>query len=106
MLFNTLELFNAAVSAATTSNSIKLLQTTCLSVQCVYAVGTGSYTLQLQESNDGVTWINVGSSTAVTATGAVMMKVDRAVSLYYRVDVARTSGSITSLTILAHTKGV
>lgn len=106
MLFNTLELYNSAVSVAVNSNALQLLQTTCLSVQCTYTVTTGSYNLQLQESNDGNNWYNVGSASAVTATGGNMLKVDRAVSRYYRIAVLKTSGTIDTLLILAHTKGV
>lgn len=107
MLFNSKTLYNAAVAAAGNSAVMELLQTTKLSVSCAYTVGTGSYTLQLQESNDQVSWHDVsGASTAVTATGKALYKVSDAVCKFYRVNIAKTSGDITLLTIEAHTKGV
>lgn len=107
MLFNTLTLHSAATPVTIASSAIQCLQTTKLAVQCTYVVTTGSFTLQLQESNDGVSWADVsGGSQAVTATGNAMIKVADAVSLFYRVNIVRTSGTLDSLIILAHAKGV
>jgi len=108
MLFNTKVLHpSAAVSAAGNSSTLECLQTTKLAVQCVYTVTTGSYTLQLQESIDGTNWHDIsGATTAVTSTGKAIYKVTDAVSLYYRVNIAKTSGDINALVITAHTKGV
>ena len=108
MLFNTFEMANlTAVAAATNSSTMECLQTTKLAVQCVYTVTTGSYTLQLQESVDGSNWENIsGASTSVTSTGKALYKVTDAVSKYYRVNVAKTSGTIDTLVITAHAKGV
>jgi len=99
-------LFNAAVSLAGNSVEIDLLQNTSLAVQCVYTVDTGSYSLQLQESVDEVTWSSVsGAVQAVTATGSVIFKVADAVCKSYRVNIAKTSGDITLLVIKAIAKG-
>ena len=107
MLFCTKELFNAAVAATSATDPMEMLQTTMVSFQCRYTVTTGSYSLQLQESNDGTNYSDVsGSAIAVTATGAGFIKVTAAPSRYYRVRAVRTSGDIDPLVITAHTKGV
>ena len=107
MMFNTMTMYSGAVSAAGNSSSLESLQMTKLSVACVYTVTTGVYALKLQESNDGTNWFDVsGASTAVSATGSTLYKVTDAVSLYYRVNIAKTSGSIDSLIITAHAQGV
>lgn len=108
MLFCTKELVNVTgVDATTAYDHIEMLQTTMLSLQCRFTVTTGSFSLQLQESNDGVNYSDVsGSAVAVTATGTGFIKVVQACSRYYRVRAVRTSGDIDTLVITAHTKGV
>lgn len=108
MLFCTKELVSSGTISATTAlTAIELLQNTKLSLQCVYTVTTGSFSLQLQESNDGVNYSDIsGSAIAVTATGSGFLKVADACSRYYRVRAVRTSGDIDTLVITAHTKGV
>lgn len=108
MLFCTKELANVGtVSASTNYDAIELLQMTKLSIQCRYTVTTGSFTLKLQESNDGTNFSDVASATlAVTATGAGFIKLSDAPSRYYRIRAERTSGDLDSLVILAHCKGV
>ena len=108
MLFNIMSMFGtAAVSATGNSSTIECLQTTTLAVACVYTVTTGSYTLKLQESLDEITWFDVsGASTSVSATGTALYKVTSAVSRYYPVNIAKTSGTLDALTITAHAKGV
>lgn len=107
MLFCTKDLFSAEVTATTATNPMEMLQNTMVSFQCRYTVTTGSYSLQLQESNDGTNYSDVsGSAIAVTATGAGFLKVTAAPSRYYRINAVRTSGTIDSLVVTAHTKGV
>lgn len=108
MLFCTKELVNDTTIGATTEyTAIELLQNTMLSLQCRYTVTTGSFSLQLQESNDGTNFSDVsGSAIAVTATGAGFIKVIDACSRYYRIRAVRTSGDIDTLIVTAHTKGV
>lgn len=108
MLFCAKELVNSGSIAATTALApIELLQNTMLSLQCRYTVTAASFSLQLQESNDGVNYSDVsGSAIAVTATGAGFIKVPEACSRYYRINAVRTSGDLDTLVITAHTKGV
>lgn len=107
MLFCTKELFNAEVTASTNTDAIELLQTTMISVQCRYTVTSGSFSLELQESNDGEYFKSIsGSSISVTSTGSDFLKLTHATSRYYRIRAARTSGTIDSLVVTVHTKGV
>lgn len=107
MLFCTKELFSGEVTATTNTDHMELLQTTMLSAQCKYNVTTGSFSLDLQESNDGVNYKSIsGASIAVSATGSDFIKLTHAPSRYYRIRAVRTSGTIDSLTVTIHTKGV
>lgn len=70
------------------------------SVQAVYTVTTGSYTLTLQYSNDGATWSDFTTGTAVTASGSKMWDVlDTKDALYWQVANAKTSGTLDTLKI-------
>jgi hypothetical protein len=70
------------------------------SVQAVYTVTTGSYTLTLQYSNDNATWSDFTTGTAVTSSGSKMWDVlDTKDALYWRVNNAKTSGTLDTLKI-------
>lgn len=109
MLFNTMLMFNAAVTADINSASIEMLQNTSLSVQIVAAGTTVTYAFTLYESNDGVNWAATAATASLSATSGtqvLFLKLTEAPSRYYRVFIDKTTNDLTSCVITGHAKGV
>jgi hypothetical protein len=83
---------NVAALNATTSYQFKADYFQVISVQAVWTVTAASATVTLQLSNDGVTWDNFATATAVTASGNVSWYLLGKDALYVRVLYTQTSG--------------
>jgi len=109
MLFNTVKLFDDAVTADTYSNVIEMLQNTSLSVQIVASGTTVTYAFTLYESNDNVSWAATSTTASLSATSGeqvLFLKLTSAPSRYYKVLIDKTTNNLTSCVITAHAKGV
>lgn len=88
---------NASALAATTNYGYTADTHRPVSVQAVWTATTASFSIKLQCSNDGATWDDFTTATAVSdASGAVMWHLDSKDALYWRVNAARTSGTLTT----------
>lgn len=109
MLFNTMKMFDAAVTDDTFSSVIEMLQNTSLSVQIVAAGTTVTYAFTLYESNDGVNYSATSTTASLTATSGtqiLFLKLTDAPSRYYKVFIDKTTNNLTSCVITGHAKGV
>jgi hypothetical protein len=109
MLFNTLNLYDGAVTADTDSNTIEMLQMTSLSVQIVATGTTVTYDFTLYESNDGIKYKATSTTAALSATSGeqiLFLKLTDAPSRFYKVFIDKTTNNLTSCVITAHAKGV
>lgn len=109
MLFNTMQMFNNAVTADTYSSVIEMLQNTSLSVQIVADGTTVTYAFTLYESNDGVNYLATSTTASLTATSGaqvLFLKLTSAPSRYYKVFIDKTTNNLTSCVITGHAKGV
>lgn len=109
MLFNTLKLFDAAVTDDVYSSHIEMLQNTSLSIQIVAAGTSVTYAFILQESNDGVNYLATSTTAALSATSGtqvLFLKLTEAPSKFYRVLIGKTTNNLTSCVLTAHAKGV
>lgn len=109
MIFNTVTLYDAAVTADDYSAVIELLQTNSLSIQIVASGTTVTYDFTLYESNDGTSWKATSTTAALSATSGeqiIFLKLAPAPSRYYKVFIDKTTNNLTSCVIKAHTKGV
>ena len=72
------------------------------SIQVVWGSTTASFSYQVQGSNDGTNFNNIGSSQAiVNDSGSTFTQIDGIYDyLYYRVALTKTSGSLTTWDIL------
>jgi hypothetical protein len=93
------QIADAAALAATANYTFTADSHQVVSVQAVYTSTTASFTLALQHSNDGATWVDFASATAISnASGNVMWNVvGTKDSLFWRVNATRTSGTLTTL---------
>lgn len=69
-----------------------------IAIQAVYTSTTASFTVTLQYSCDNVTWADFTTGTAISnASGSVMWDIGVTKDApYWRVNVARTSGTLTT----------
>lgn len=77
------------------------------SIQVVWASTTASFSYQLQGSNDGASFTNIGSSQAISNdSGSTFTQIAGVTDyLYYRVALTKTSGALTTWKVLvANTK--
>lgn len=95
------QIADAASLAATTAYPFTADHFKIRSVQAVYTSTTAAFSLALQYSNDGVTWKDFTSATAISdASGDVMWDVlDTKDALYWQVKATRTSGTLTTLKV-------
>ena len=97
----------AAVAASEATSAIEMEQSIGLSVQTVYTSTTASFVLTLQVSNDGTTYIDTAQTLTITNTsGAVMLTLVDFMHKYARVNIVRTSGTLTTLTLKVIAKGL
>lgn len=96
---NTFQLASSAANALAGTAIVPSGAGTGTNTVSVTALATAS--VQLQKSNDGVNWVNDGSSTSVTATGIFFLeKQPQTTSKWMRVSYVLASGSFKSTTIL------
>lgn len=68
-----------------------------VSIQAVWTATMASFAVKLQCSNDGATWDDFTTATSISdASGAVMWHLDSKDARYWRINVARTSGTLTT----------
>jgi hypothetical protein len=76
------------------------------SFQISITTGGGvSWTVAVQGSNDGVTYIDTASPTAVTSSINLMFSIADLTSRYYRVAFTRTSGTLSTVSVICAAKG-
>jgi hypothetical protein len=88
----------AVINTATQTPGIDLsgARGFCIIVNVTATSTPSGASVQLQASNDGVTWANVGTSTAISATGVLApINIDAPYYAQARLSYAIASGSIT-----------
>lgn len=95
-----------SVVASTASDSVEVSTILNLSVQVIWTSTTASFTLTLQESNNGTDWVDTNQTATVNnnSSSAIFKVADSAVK-YIRVNVARTSGTLTTIKAIYEGKG-
>jgi hypothetical protein len=111
MLFNTMVMYDGAVTADTYSSAIEMLQQTSLSIQVTLTGTSVDYAFTVYESNDGTNYAATSTTSgSVTTSGAetktVFLKLTSAPSKYYKVLIDKTTNNLTACVITAHSKGV
>jgi hypothetical protein len=96
-------ILNASNVAATDNYTICTAdQIQLRNVQIVWTSSSSSFSLQLQRSNDGTNWVNVGSPVApANNNGNSYVDTTTSDGMYWRIASTRTSGTLTTLRILA-----
>jgi hypothetical protein len=96
------DLVKGVIPTVTTSYTFTADHNEVRSVQIVHASSTASWSLQLQGSNDGTNYTNIGSAISVSNNSAnTFTQVGGAYDyLYYKVVCTKTSGAFTGLSIL------
>lgn len=93
-------------SASFYSDTVDLLTLNTASFQVNIVNGGGvSWTIAVQGSNDGVSFIDTATPTAITTTTNTMLSIADVTSRYYRVAFTRTSGTLTSAVVIVVAKG-
>ncbi|MHA0110667.1 hypothetical protein ACXYUI_26355, partial [Klebsiella pneumoniae] len=90
------QIANGAALVANTTYPFTADHHKVLSVQAVWTATTVSATVTLQLSNDGVTWDNFATATSISGNGNVSWYVDPKDTLYHRILITYTSGTITT----------
>lgn len=99
-MLNVSQIADVAALAETANYAFTADSHRVVSVQAVYTVTTANFSLKLQYSNDNATWADFTTATAVTAGGSVMWDVAGTKDgKYWRVNAARTSGTLDTLDI-------
>lgn len=96
---NVTQIANAVTLNATTSYGFTCDFKQAVSVQAVWTASSVSATATLQLSNDGTTWDNFTTATAITASGNVSWYLSPKDALYVRVLYTHTSGSSTTFRV-------
>jgi hypothetical protein len=96
-----------SLAATTATPSLDLKKWHMGSFQISITVGAAiSWTVAVQGSNDGVTWVNTATPTAVTGATDLVLSISDLTSRYYRVNLVRTSGTISTISVKHVLKGL
>jgi hypothetical protein len=71
----------------------------------ITTAGGVTWTAAVQGSNDGVTFIDTATPTAVTGSTNLMLSIADLTSVYYRVNFVRTAGTLSTVSVIAAGKG-
>ena len=76
------------------------------SIQVIWSSTTASFAYQVQGSNDGTNFTNIGSSQAISNdSGSTFTQIDGIYDyLYYRIALTKTSGALTTWSVLVATE--
>lgn len=100
-MLETATILNATSVAASADYDIKVRDKEVVTIWAGWASTTASFSLQLQYSLDGTTFINDGSAQAIANDSGNKVWEPSVVVPFYRVASTRTSGTLTSLKIMA-----
>lgn len=92
-------------SASFNSSVVDLEFLNTVSFQVVTTSGAVSWTVVVQGSNDNTTFIDTASPTTITASSSIMFSIANVTSRYYRVAFTRTSGTLTTVSVVFAAKG-
>ena len=95
----------SALVASFSSDVVDLKHLNAASFQVVMTCSGVSWTVAVQGSNDGVTYIDTATPTAVTTSVNLMLSIADVTSRYYRVNFVRTSGTMTTASVVFAAKG-
>ena len=96
----------SSLSATTTSSSVDCRFLNQGSFMVVITTGGAvSWTVAVQGSNDDSTFINLTTPTAVTGTTNLLFEIPDMTCLFYRINLTRTSGTLTTVSALFGAKG-
>lgn len=85
---------NSALAVSTTTEAVNLETIVNFSVQIVWTSVTASFSIQVEVSNDGLNWVNLGSAAVINNnSGNVMVEKSNNTNRFMRVSVTRTSGT-------------
>lgn len=93
-----------SASAATDSIDATFIDKVSAQVEITTAGGV-TWTAALQGSNDGLTWVDTQTPTNVTGTVNLMFSVADATSRYYRVNLVRSGGTLSTIAVRLFGKG-
>ena len=98
---------SAAIVADESGASLDMSYQEMWSAQVVWTSTTAAGTVQIEESNDGVTWSTISSKTQAISnnSGNVMLSGSNQASKLIRATMDWTSGSVTTLTVIMVAKG-
>ena len=76
------------------------------SIQVIWGSTTASFSYQVQGSNDGTNFTNIGSAQSITNnSGSTFTQIDGVYDyLYYRIALTKTSGALTAWSVLVATE--
>lgn len=93
---NTIKLANSLANAQAGTAVNITSQGTSGAVNTFTPTALAGGTIKLQQSNDGVVWIDLGSATNITIDANVYLEKDRPTSRYVRVYITLTAGNISA----------
>jgi hypothetical protein len=96
----------SAQVASFNSDVVDLMNLNSGSFQVVITTAGGvTWTVAVQGSNDNVTFIDTATPTAVSSSTNIMLSIADLTSRYYRVAFTRTSGTLSTATVIFAAKG-
>lgn len=95
---------SVAASVATDMIDATFIDKVSAQVEITTAGGV-TWTAALQGSNDGITWVDTQTPTNVTGSVNLMFSIADATSRYYRVNLVRTSGTLSTAAVRMFGKG-
>jgi hypothetical protein len=101
MMLETATIANASSVVASADYDIKVRDKEVVTIWAGWASTSATFSLQLQYSLDGTTYINDGSAQAISDNSGNKVWEPAIVAPFYRVASTRTSGTLTSLKIMA-----
>ena len=93
----------ASVSVTTASIPVDCAQMNKICFQ-VTSTGAATVAADIQQSNDGVNWLNTGNTAAITVTGTVLVEDTAFPARYCRLNLVVSSGSLTNVSVVFNGK--
>ncbi len=91
----------ATVAATTATDKIDCERMTHVSFQVTQTAAGVSYAATIQASNDGTNWADTTTTATITGAGTVILERTGCCSRYYRLNLVKTTGSLTAVQVIA-----
>lgn len=93
-----------SIAATTASDRIDAERMSHISFQVTQTAAGVSFAATIQQSNDGINWADTASTVAIAAAGTFYVEKSGACARFYRVNLVRTSGTLTGTVVVANGK--